>query len=296
MPNFGIETGVGDMECPKCHKPVGDNDAVCKNCGLVLKADDARAKKSLFSPKKSSERKKEKAELSFLKGGTASRVLSGGGEAAAVSGDKGLGFKLKLFGIALGAIALIVLIIVIIVNVMSKGGEKTAEKLSDYINKPVTAAEDKLEIHLKEESDFDGVNNAFAFDYIYEADDDVKVDEVKYPEWAITVKVDDDNDITSVTYSNIALLEKNYKGIKTDGKISIDNYDEGDKLSKVLDGIGLDPYSVTYQILGKTYVFKYYYHTDNGDSRRVILTAVFDPDDKLEYITSTDVFPNDMSF
>ena len=280
------------MECPKCHKPVGANDAVCKNCGLVLKEDAGKAKKSLFAPKKSSERKKERAELSFLKGGTAS-LSSQGGEAAA---DKGLVFKLKLFGIALGVIALIVIVIVVIVNIMSKGGEKTAEKLSDYINKPVTTAEDKLDIHLKEESDYDGVNYAFGFDYIYEAEDDVKVDEVKYPEWAITVNVDDDNDITSVTYSNIKLLEKNYKGVKVDSKISIDKFDEGDKLSKVLDEIGLDPYSITYNILGKTYVFKYYYHADNGDAWRVMLTAVFDSNDKLEYITSTDVFPTDMSF
>ena len=288
-----METGVGDMECPKCHKPVGDNDAVCKNCGLVLKEDAGKAKKTLFSPKKSSERKKEKAELSFLKGGTATR-LAQSGEAAA---DKGtLAFKLKLFGIALAAVALIVVIIVIIVNVMSNGGEKTAEKLSDYINKPVTTAEDKLDIHLKEESAFDGVNYAFAFDYIYESEDDVTVDEVKYPEWAITVNVDEDNDITSVTYSDIKLLEKNYKGVKMDSKISIDGFDEGDKLSKVLDELAIDPYSVTYSILGKTYIFKYYYHADNGDTWRVRLTAVFDSDDKLEYITSTDVFPTDMSF
>lgn len=282
------------MECPKCHKRVGENDAVCKNCGLVLKEDAGRVKKSVFAPKKSSERKKEKAELSFLKGGTASRVSSSPVSEAAT--DKGLAFKLKLFGIALGVIALVVVIIVIIVNLMSKGGEKTAEKLSEYINKPVTTAEDKLELHLKEESDYDGVNYAFGFDYIYEADDDIKVDEVKYPEWAITVNVDDDNDITSVTYSNIKLLEKNYKGVKVDSKISIDNFDEGDKLSKVLDELGIDPYSITYNILGKTYVFKYYYHADNGDAWRVILTAVFDSSDKLEYITSTDVFPTDMSF
>ena len=280
------------MECPKCHKSVGDNDAVCKNCGLVLKDDGSKSKKPLFSPKKSSERKKDRAELAFFSKSKGS--LLSGGEAAA---DKSsLITKLKIFGIAVAALALIIVIIVIIVKVMGGGSEKTAEKLADYINKPVTTAEDKLGIHLKEESDFDGVNYAFGFDYIYESEDDVKVDEVKYPEWAITVNVDDDNDITSVTYSNIKLLEKNYKGVKTDGKISTDNFDEGDKLSKVLDGIGIDPYSITYRILGKTYVFKYYYHADNGDSWRVIITAVFDTDDKLEYITSADVFPTDMSF
>lgn len=39
------------MNCPKCHKPVGDNDNVCPNCGLVLKEDEPKAKKSLFSSK-----------------------------------------------------------------------------------------------------------------------------------------------------------------------------------------------------------------------------------------------------
>lgn len=288
----GYERGIGNMECPKCHKTVGDNDAVCKNCGLVLKEDSGKSKVSLFSPKKSSERKKGRTELSLF--GRSKGSLSSSGEAAS---DKGqLIRKLKIFGIAVGALAIIILIIVIIVKVMGGGGEKTAEKIAEYINKPVTTAEDKLDLHLKEESDFDGVNYAFGFDYIYESEDDVKVDEVKYPEWAITVSVDDDNDITSVTYTNIKLLEKNHKGVKTDGKISIDNFDEGDKLSKVLDTLGIDPYSITYRILGKTYVFKYYYHADNGDSWAVVITAVFDPDDKLEYITSADVFPTDMSF
>ena len=260
------------MECPKCHKSIGANDAVCKNCGLVLKDDDGKAKVALFSPKKSSERKKERTELGFFS------KQKNGGEVAA---DKGqLLKKLKIFGIALGALALIVIIIVIIVKIMGGGGEKTAEKIAEYINKPVTTAEDKLKMHFKEESDFD----------------DVKVDEIKYPEWAITIGVDDDNEITSVTYSNIKLLEKNHKGVKVDSKIAIDKFDEGDKLSKVLDGMGIDPYSITYRILGKTYVFKYYYHADNGDSWSVIVTAVFDPDDKLEYITSADVFPTDMSF
>ena len=275
------------MECPKCHKPIGANDSVCKNCGLVLNDDGSKAKVPLFSPKKSSERKKERTELGFF-----SKAKTGGETAA-----KGqLIGKLKIFGISLAAVALIVVVIIIIVKVMGGGGEKTAEKISEYINKPVTTAEDKLGLHFKEESDFDGVNYAFGFDYIYEAEDDVKVDEVKYPEWAITINVDDDNDITAVTYTNIKLLEKNHKGVKTDSKISIDNFDEGDKLSKVLDGIGIDPYSITYRILGKTYVFKYYYHADNGDSWSVIVTAVFDTDDKLEYITSADVFPTDMSF
>ena len=280
------------MECPKCHKPVGDNDAVCKNCGLVLKDDGGKAKVSLFSPKKSSDRKKERTELAFF--GKSKGGISSGGE---VSADKGsLVGKLKIFGIALGIIAVIVIAIVIIVKVMGGGGEKTAEKLSDYLNKPLTTAEDKLGMHLKEESDFDGVNYAFGFDYIYESEDDVKVDEVKYPEWAITVNVDDDNDITSVTYTDIKLLEKNHKGVKTDSKISIDNFDEGDKLSKVLDTLGVDPYSITYRTLGKTYVFKYYYHADNGDSMSVVVTAVFDTEDKLEYITSADLFPTDMCF
>ena len=67
------------MECPKCHKTVGANDAVCKNCGLVLKDDGGKGKVPLFSPKKSSERKKERTELGFFSKSKGS--LSAGGEA-----------------------------------------------------------------------------------------------------------------------------------------------------------------------------------------------------------------------
>lgn len=275
------------MECPKCHKSIGANDAVCKNCGLVLREDAAKPKKRSFLGKKSDERKKDKAELSFVRSGKKE-----GGELSVP--ERSFGDKLRLGIIALIVLAVVVLIIVIVMSLMSSDGEKTALKMSEYINKPMTTAEDKLDIHLKEESDFDGVNNAVKFDYIYEAEDDIKVDDVKYPEWSVGVIVDEDNDITQVTYTDYTVLEKNYKGIKTDGLINKDEFESGDKLKTVLGEIGLDPYSITYQIIGKTYVFKYYYTLDNGDARRVILTAVFDDDDRLDYMTSRFVFPSDM--
>ena len=275
------------MDCPKCHKPVGENDAVCKNCGLVLREEAAKPKKAGLLGKRSSERKKDKTELSFVR-----PVKRDGGELSAPG--RTAFDKIRLGIIALIVIAVAVVVIVIILHFVSSGGEKTAEKLSEYINKPMSIAEDKVEIHLKEESAFDGVNNAVKFDYIYEADDDVKIDDVKYPEWSVGVNVDEDDDITSVTYTDFTVLEKNHKGIKRDGLINKDDFESGDKLKNVLSEIGLDAYSITYQIIGKTYVFKYYYTLDNGDARAVILTAVFDDDDRLDYVTSRFVFPSDM--
>lgn len=276
------------MNCPKCHKPIGDNDAICKNCGLVIREDLVKTKKSLFSSKsKKADSKNGRSELSFLRKPSKNDLGS-------VQAAKPLGEKIRLIAIAAAAVLFVIVVIIIVVKISSNGGEKTATKLADYINKPLTTAQDKLEIHLKDESAFDGVNYSMSFNYIYEPEDDIEIDEVKYPEWAVTVDVDDDDDITSVTYTDFTVLKKNYKGIKRDSKIDIGKYESGDKLSDILKDLDMDPYSITTKIIGKTYVFKYYYIADNGDAKRVIITAIFDSSDKLDYVTSSDVYPTDM--
>ena len=284
------------MNCPKCHKPVGDNDNVCPNCGLVLKEDEPKAKKSLFSSKskkkegnKKDSPKKEKTELSFLK-----KPQKGELGSSTIKPSKPAAEKIRFIAIVAAAVLIVLVVIIVVIKVSSTTGEKTAQSIAEYMNKPLTTAQDKLGIHLKDESGFDGVNYSMSFNYIYESEDDVEVDEVRYPEWAVTVDVDEDDDIIGVTYTDFTVLKKNYKGIKTDNKIDIGKYESGTKLRDILKDLDLDPYSINTTIIGKTYVFKYYYIADNGDAKRVIITAHFDSEDKLDYMTSSDVYPTDM--
>jgi hypothetical protein len=73
------------------------------------------------------------------------------------------------------------------VNIISGKGENTAESISEYIGVDVAKAQKKLDMHFKDESAFQGVNNALNFDYIIESDDSVNVDGINYPEWAALV-------------------------------------------------------------------------------------------------------------
>ena len=43
-----------------------------------------------------------------------------------------------------------------------------------------------------------------------------------------------------------------------------------------------------------SYLYKYYYITDNGDAQQVILTAVFDDENKFLYYSSELVYPENM--
>ena len=80
-------------------------------------------------------------------------------------------------------------------NIISGKGENTAESISEYIGIDVAKAQKKLDMHFKDESAFQGVNNALNFDYIIESDDSVNVDGINYPEWAALVTVDDEERI-----------------------------------------------------------------------------------------------------
>lgn len=69
-------------------------------------------------------------------------------------------------------------------------------------------------MHFKDESAFQGVDNALNFDYIIESDDSVNVDGINYPEWAALVTVDDEERIQTVKYSNFKVLKNNANGEK----------------------------------------------------------------------------------
>ena len=131
------------MECPKCHKPVDDEAIFCPNCDTRLRPD-----------KNTSIMKRFKKQDKPLKG-----------EVIDDKKPKLSEGKLKVILISVAVVLLIVLVILIVVNVISGKGEKTAESISEYIGVDVAKAQKKLDMHFKDESAFQGVNNALTFEY-----------------------------------------------------------------------------------------------------------------------------------
>ncbi|MBQ9374771.1 MAG: hypothetical protein IJU04_00335 [Ruminococcus sp.] len=267
------------MECPKCKKTVGENDAVCRNCGIALR----ETKKKRFDIKKIINNKsKNRSDLETTKG--RKRVVR----------NKTDENKLKLLLAGLSVLLIVLLIILLIVHISSGKGNKAALELVEYIGQHVSDAETDTGIHLKDESAFRGVNTALTFDYIYESEDEVEINDITYPEWAVTVVLNKNEKIDSVVYTDFTTVEDDLRGDEKDKSVSLDKFDKGAKYNTVIDEIDCDPYRITYNKENTSYMFKYYYTAENGDAQQVLLTAVFDDEDKFLYYSSELVYPENM--
>lgn len=247
------------MVCKKCKEVLPDDAKVCTCCGSAIK------------PKKPKQ-PKEKKQI-----------------------DKaGLISKLKIVGVVAGFVAVIVLIITLIVTALSGEGIKTAEELSEYIGESMFDALNESNIKVADESKYTAVNNAMKFDYLIESEDSVKVDGVNFPEWVVTICLNEDEEIVTVTHTDFTVCKKNHKGQEADGEINLDNVKKNLKYKKVLDEIDLDPYSVTYENAFVTYTYKYYYEDEAENEQAVRLTVTYNKDMEYQYYNSTPVYPTDI--
>ena len=260
------------MVCPKCQKTVGENDAVCSNCGIALKD-----KKSKFSIKKFIENRKKSASKN-LKTVTKKTNMK----------------TVRIVMATVIALLVLLLIIVLIVNAAGNKGNKIAGEFSECIGYLSADAEKETGYHLKSNSAFRIVNKAVAFDGIYESEDEVRIDDISYPEWAVTVNLNESKKIESVTYTDFESIKKDSRGKEKDKIINLEKFDKGTKYNTVVDEIDLDPYSITYKDENTTYVYKYYYMTDYDDAQTVVLSVTFDEDNKFLYESAEYVYPQNM--
>ena len=260
------------MVCPKCKKTVGENDAVCRNCGVALKEPKKKPDvKSFFDKKKKAP--EDKLNISTKKNTT------------------------KILRIAMAAAAvllIVILIIVLVVHLSSGKGNKIAMQTAEYIGDTLPHAEEGTGYHFKSDSAFRGFNQAVAFDEVYEPESETRVDDISYPEWSVTVNLNKSNKIESVVYTDFESVSKDSRGEKKNKSINLDKFDKGTKYSTVSDEIDLDPYSITYKDVSTTYVYKYYYMTDYGDAQPVVLSVTFDENDKLTYDSVEYIYPKNM--
>lgn len=253
------------MICKKCKEVLPDDATVCTCCGAKIKAKKQKEKK----PKK-------------LRGaGTGEEKVS-------------LLSKLKLAGTALGLIILAVAVVVLVVSLFSSDGEKTAQTLSEYIGQTMLDARNDSDIKVYDESKYKAVNNAMKFNYLIEADDNVKVDGINFPEWVVTISLNDKEEIVTVTYTDFTVCKKNHKGPKSDALINLDNIKKNEKYKNVASEIDLDVYSITYESAFVTYTYKYYYEDEAGNEQAVRLTVTYNANLEYQYYSSSLVFPDDI--
>lgn len=271
------------LECPKCKKTVGENDAVCRNCGVALKENTVRKRsKGLLGRRKS-----DKYEIAVLETTEHKKKRFG-------VVDSKTEKKLKIIFLAVACILIVVLIWILILQLSGNKGKKMAAEAAEFIGSSITTAEKELEIHFKDDSSFGIINNSLSFDYIYESDESLKIDDITYPEWSVMITKDSSESIESVIFTDYAILKKDSRGEKLDKRINLDKFEKGDKYSSVSDEFDFDPFKITYTDDAVSYLYKYHYTDPTGDAQSVLLNIVFDKQNKFLYYTSVDIYPQNM--
>lgn len=263
--------------CPKCGEKTSKDDKICRNCGTVLKKEKKGL--ALFGGKKAL--------------GVSTNVPMLETKAKSQSSDGGANkfklIKFSLFG--LGAALFVVLIIMLIVHLSTGKGKKQAEKLADLLGTNITAAEKELEIHLKDNSDYNIVNKTDTFDYIYESEDYIGINDVSFPEWSVTVMKTSSEKIDSVEFTDYTVLKKDSRGKQLSRRPDLEKFDKNTKITTVLDEIDSDPFRITYDIYGTKYEYRYYYELDNGDYQSIALTVRADLENRFLMSSSKELEP-----
>lgn len=260
------------MKCPKCSYEVGEHDARCPKCGAELFIDTVLAEKifkkasnpfdTAFedAPEPAPKKKKKKAPKS---------------ERSGKSFDMG---KFKLAVIIILTLTVLVLAVLLILSFRSAKGEKIAKKAADYIGADYETVRDKIDAKLKEDSAFKGLTAVIEYDRIAEAEKEVRLDGVNYPEWAVILKLDDQQRIESVRFCDFKNIKNDLKGDKKSHAVNLEKFNRGAKPDELKKELDMDYYSVEYTRSGMTYTYRYWYENDSGDEQPVVLYVNCDKD------------------
>ena len=258
------------MKCPNCGKPVGDHDVICPACGAEMFIDTKLAEKIFtkngepmpedeIRPKKNKKRFPGKIKLDL--------------------------HNLKLIAIVVLSLIIVILVVILVIRAMGTKGEKYAKKASDFIGADFEIASKKLDFKIKQESGYKGLTAVVEYDRVAESDNDVRIDGVTYPEWAIIFRLDDQERITEVRYCDFKSIKKDIKGVKKDHMINLDKFNAGTSRSTIDKELDMGEYSVSYTKDGEAHIYRYWYENDSGDEQPVVLTVFYDSDGKFKSYT-----------
>ena len=251
------------LVCPKCSVEIDDTCEVCYSCGMEFKHIDTE-----ISSEKTVEKISQKPPRKI-------KVLKHAK-------------LIKIIGVATIALVLIIVIFIFLSAIFATKGEKIAEKLSKKIGEQIVDAESFANVHLAVKSASNAINKQGDFNYIFEADNLIKVDGVKVPNWTIKV-VMKDSEVFSIYYRDYREQKNYYKGEKLQNPIDTSKIEIGISKSKVESIFNISPLSITYY--QNTADFRYVYYFINSDkdeeSRQVVVT--FDEKMKVQKVTENEL-------
>ena len=209
------------------------------------------------------------------------------------SGKKRGGRKngLKRILIILAAVAVLglALFLFIFISRLRNDGARYAKKLSDRIGTQLSAAQKAADVPLKSESDYPTLKNLFAsYQAIAESKKSCRIEGVKLPQWAIFCNTDAD-DLTTVTYYNYKVLEKNIFGTERKSYNDPKLISPGSNVQAAEEKLELEPYRIQY-LQGRNELREYRYcyeDKDSGDVVAYVITAIWDENGVLSKIEDT---------
>ena len=262
------------MKCPTCGKNVGDHDAICPHCGSEMFIDTKLAEK-LF---KKNEEPMPDDDMSEKK------------KKAGIKLKKPKLHDLKLIAIVVLSLLIIILVVVLVLQSIGAKGEKYAKKASAFIGTDYEKASKKLDFKIKQESGYKGLTAVIDYNYVAESDDDVRIDGVNYPEWAVLFTTDEKDRISEVRYCDFKGIKSDIKGVRKEHTVNLDKFNQGTDKSVIDKELDMDAYSVSYTADGQAYIYRYWYENDSGDEQPVVLTVYYDNDGKFKTYTPQLIF------
>lgn len=189
--------------------------------------------------------------------------------------------KAKILFAAIFAVVLIVAITLIAALISANKGQNTAKKLAAGIGDPIDKVSGDIDFSLTKQSSFEVLNNLTQFTYVCTADDEINVEGVNIPEWAVYCVTDSEDELVCVKFYDFTKLEDSWKGEEESEPIDLSDVEEGMDYSDVKDYIDLKPYIITYYDDSTVYEYKYYYEDVEKNQTCHLIKATFNSSEEL---------------
>jgi hypothetical protein len=230
------------MVCPKCKTEITEDTDFCGICG-------AKLVEGVFDESEFAEpHRREK------------RVLH-------KKNRHNLIKKLKIAGAAAAVLAVAVLIIVIVTGLRTSEGRRIADSVP--LGRNIEIVNSNTGVTFDRYSRNAIMTEIGTFSYIYESEEDLTVDGIKLPEWAVMLSANTSGNIYKSTYFDFTELGNSWKGTRLSAVPDTEAIEYGSKVSDAQKILGLRPYAIVTTLDDNTEKLIYRAHAEdeNGNIR-----------------------------
>ncbi|MDR0992740.1 MAG: zinc ribbon domain-containing protein [Ruminococcus sp.] len=230
------------MVCPKCKSEITEDTDFCGICGAKL-IDGVFDESESAEPRRHNKRElHKKSRHNLIK-------------------------KLKIAGVAAAVLAVAVGIIVVVSSLRTSEGRKIADNVP--LGRNIEIVNSDTGVMFDRYSRNTIMPEIGTFSYIYESEENLSVDGIKLPEWAVMISANTSGNIYKKTYYDFTVLGNSWKGTKKSAAPDTETIEYGSRVSDAQKILGLKPYAVVTTLDDNTQKLIYRTHAEdeNGNVR-----------------------------